>query len=418
MPAWLDPGLPTDGLARFEPTGFAELHVAVSAIAAGGMAIVIDAADREDEGDLVMAGDCVTPAAINFMARHGRGLICVPMLRDRLCDLGIPPMTASNTDPHGTAFHVGVDLAKGTTTGISAADRARTVRALSSPDSVAPDFNQPGHVFPLAYRDGGTLRRAGHTEASVDLAVLAGRAPCAVICEIADDDGEMARGPYLREFAKIHALPVVTIDELIAYRRSRERLVERVSSARIPLAQGVFTAYGYRDLLDGLDHVALVLGDVADPGCTPLVRVHSECLTGDVFGSRRCDCGEQLTAALDAIASEGAGAVVYLRGHEGRGIGLLHKLHAYELQDSGLDTVEANLSLGFPSDRRDYGLGMQILVDLGISRMRVLTNNPSKLAGLHGYGLEIVERVPLIAAPRPENERYLTTKRAKLGHLL
>ncbi|HEY2652930.1 MAG TPA: bifunctional 3,4-dihydroxy-2-butanone-4-phosphate synthase/GTP cyclohydrolase II [Solirubrobacteraceae bacterium] len=397
--------------------GLSPIDGAIGDIAAGRMVVVVDASDRENEGDLVMAADAVTPADVNFMARHGRGLICVPMMRSRLCELGIPPMVAINRDPHGTAFCVSVDLADGTTTGISAADRARTIRALAQGETAPDAFRQPGHVFPLVYREGGVLKRAGHTEASVDLAALAGHKPAAVICEIADDDGDMARLPYLLEFAERHGLKVITIDDLIAHRRRNERLVERVGQARIPLGPGEFVAYGYRDMLDGREHMAIVMGDLRD-GPPPLVRVHSECLTGDVFGSRRCDCGQQLDAAIEMVASEGRGAIVYLRGHEGRGIGLIEKLHAYELQDGGLDTVEANLSLGHPTDRRDYGIGMQILVDIGVSKMRLLTNNPAKRAGLEGYGLEIVERVPLITQPNAENARYLTAKRAKLGHML
>jgi 3,4-dihydroxy 2-butanone 4-phosphate synthase / GTP cyclohydrolase II len=402
---------------RLAAAGLSSVDSAIADIAAGRMVIVVDASDRENEGDLVMAAQRVTPEAINFMASHGRGLICAPMLGSRLYELGIPPMVAQNGDPHSTAFSVSVDLAGSTTTGISAADRARTIRALADPETRPGAFHQPGHVFPLAYRDGGVLKRAGHTEAAVDLAVLAGCTPAAVICEIADDDGEMARLPYLTEFARRHDLRIITVDDLIAFRRSRERLVSRVSEARLPLPEGEFMAYGYRDLIDGHEHIALTLGDLKG-GPPALVRVHSECLTGDVFGSQRCDCGTQLSRALSMIAAEGRGAVVYLRGHEGRGIGLLNKLHAYRLQDGGLDTVEANHSLGLPTDRRDYGVGMHILVDLGVSRMRLLTNNPAKRAGLEGYGLQIVERVPLITPPIAENARYLATKRAKLGHLL
>jgi 3,4-dihydroxy 2-butanone 4-phosphate synthase/GTP cyclohydrolase II len=397
--------------------GLDSIEAAVEVMGRGGMVVLVDAPERENEGDLAMAADCVTPEAVNFMATHGRGLICVPMLPERLSELAVPPMVARSTDPKGTAFHVSVDHRDRTTTGISAGDRANTIRALADPSASAAEFTQPGHVFPLAARAGGVLKRAGHTEAALDLAVMAGRGPAAVICEIAGDDGEMARLPALLEFARRHGLLVVAISDLIAYRRQREKLVTRVSEARMPLDEGEFTIVGYRDHVDDLEHLAIVLGDVRDrPGT--LVRVHSECLTGDVFGSRRCDCGHQLRMALRLIAAEGAGAVVYLRGHEGRGIGLLEKLHAYRLQDGGLDTVEANLRLGHPSDRRDYGIGMQILVDLGISEMRLLTNNPAKRAGLEGYGLAVVERVPLIAEPTSENLRYLDTKRAKLGHLL
>jgi 3,4-dihydroxy 2-butanone 4-phosphate synthase/GTP cyclohydrolase II len=395
-----------------------ELRVekAATALARGEMVVITDAHDRENEGDLVMAAQFTTPEAINFMATQGRGLICVPMHPERLRDLGIGPMVAESSDPHGTAFHVSVDLRRRTTTGISAQDRANTIRALADSSAVASDFNRPGHVFPLAYRPGGVLRRAGHTEASVDLLTLAGLAPIAVICEIAADDGEMARLPALLPFARQHGMQVLAISDVIAYRRRREKLVTRVSEARLPTPHGEFVAIGYRDLLDGLEHIALVRGEVRDrPGV--LVRVHSECLTGDVFGSRRCDCGRQLELALELIAKEGAGALVYLRGHEGRGIGLAEKIHAYSLQDAGLDTVEANERLGHPGDRRDYGTGMQILSDLGVRAMRLLTNNPAKRTGLEGYGLSVLERVPLITAPTPENVRYLLTKRTKLGHL-
>jgi len=389
---------------------------AAAALARGEMVVITDAHDRENEGDLVMAAQFAAPEAINFMATQGRGLICVPMHPERLRDLGIGPMVAESSDPHGTAFHVSVDLRRRTTTGISAQDRANTIRALADSSAVASDFNRPGHVFPLAYRPGGVLRRAGHTEASIDLVTLAGLPPVAVICEIAADDGEMARLPALLPFARRHGMQVLAISDVIAYRRRREKLVTRVSEARLPTPHGEFVASGYRDLLDGLEHIALVRGEVRDrPGV--LVRVHSECLTGDVFGSRRCDCGRQLELALELIANEGAGALVYLRGHEGRGIGLAEKIHAYSLQDAGLDTVEANERLGHPGDRRDYGTGMQILSDLGVRAMRLLTNNPAKRTGLEGYGLSVLERVPLITAPTPENLRYLRTKRAKLGHI-
>jgi 3,4-dihydroxy 2-butanone 4-phosphate synthase/GTP cyclohydrolase II len=323
---------------------------------------------------------------------------------------------AENTDPHGTAFHVGVDAATGST-GISAADRAATLASLADPDSASADFIRPGHVFPLAYTEGGVLRRAGHTEASIDLLELAGLRPAAVICEIAASDGSMARLPDLLAFAQEHELLVFAISDLIAHRRRQEKLVIRVSRARLPLSQGEFVGVGYRDLLDGREHIGLIHGEVRTGGPV-LVRVHSECLTGDVFASQRCDCGEQLDLALSMIVEEGRGVVVYLRGHEGRGIGLLQKLHAYQLQDAGLDTVEANLQLGQPVDRRDYGVGMQILADLGVQEMRLLTNNPAKRAGLEGYGLSVVERVPLETTPCPENVAYLATKRDKLGHML
>jgi 3,4-dihydroxy 2-butanone 4-phosphate synthase / GTP cyclohydrolase II len=396
--------------------GLAPIEAAVAAIARGEMVVVVDSPDRENEGDLVMAAEKVTPEAVNFMATHGRGLICAPMLPQRLADLGIEPMVANGTDPHGTAFHVGVDLRAGATTGISAADRAATLAALAGPAGSAADFTRPGHIFPLAARSGGVLRRAGHTEAAVDLAQLAGLAPAGVICEIMAADGRMARLPDLLAFAAEHGLLVVAISDLIAYRRRRERLIERVTEARMPLRDADFWAVGYRDVHDGREHVALVLGDVRAPGV--LVRVHSECLTGDVFGSRRCDCGAQLERALAMIAAEGRGVVVYLRGHEGRGIGLHNKLHAYRLQDRGLDTVDANLELGLPSDRRDYGVGMQILSDLGVGPLRLLTNNPAKRAGLEGHGLTVLERVALQTAPTPENVRYLAAKQRRMGHLL
>jgi 3,4-dihydroxy 2-butanone 4-phosphate synthase/GTP cyclohydrolase II len=381
------------------------------------MVVVVDSPDRENEGDLVMAAELVTPEAVNFMATHGRGLICVPMLGERLSELDLPPMVSNNQDPNGTSFHISVDLRRKTSTGISASDRARTIRALADRDARSEDFSKPGHVFPLAYAEGGTLKRAGHTEASIDLALAAGLLPAAVICEIAGPDGEMLRLGGLVPFAKQHGLHVLAITDLIAYRRSREKLVTRLSETRMPLDQGEFTAVGYRDLVGERDHIALVMGRLAG-GTPPLVRMHSECLTGDVFGSRRCDCGSQLRLALEIIAAEGRGVVVYLRGHEGRGIGLGNKLHAYSLQDGGMDTVQANEAIGQPVDRRDYGVGMQILDDLGIRRMRLLTNNPSKRAGLEGYGLEVVERVPLVTTPTHENVRYLRAKRDKLGHLI
>lgn len=396
--------------------GLATIDEGVAALAQGRMIVLVDSPERENEGDLVMAAQFATGEAINFMATHGRGLICVPMLPDRLASLDIGPMVSNNTDPRDTAFHIGVDHAAATT-GISASERARTIRALADPGCSPDDFTRPGHVFPLAYRQGGVLRRAGHTEGAIDLMNAAGLAPAAVICEVASADGEMARLPALLAFARQHDLPVVAISDLIVWRRQRERLVERVSQARLPLAQGMFTAVGYRDLLDGLEHLALVMGDVrAEPRV--LIRVHSECLTGDVFGSQRCDCGRQLELALTLIADEGVGAIVYLRGHEGRGIGLLEKLHAYRLQDGGMDTVQANRALGHPDDRRHYGTGMQILADLGVRSMRLLTNNPAKRAGLEGYGLTVVERVPIVTEPTPENVEYLAAKRAQMGHLL
>jgi 3,4-dihydroxy 2-butanone 4-phosphate synthase/GTP cyclohydrolase II len=395
----------------------ASVEEAIDALSHGQMVVLVDSPDREDEGDLVIAADQVTPDHVNFMATHGRGLICVPMLQDRLARLGIPPMALWNSDPHRTAFHVGVDHAWRTSTGISAHDRATTVLALAGGTDDPADFRQPGHLFPLAYQAGGVLRRPGHTEASVDLAVLAGRFPAAMICEIVADDGSMARLPGLVEFGARHGLPVLAIKDLVAYRWRTERLILRENIARLPLEEGEFRVVGYRDLVAHREHVALVLGDVQDvPGV--LVRMHSECLTGDVFGSRRCDCGRQLRGALRMIASEGRGVVVYLRGHEGRGIGLLDKIQAYRLQDEGLDTVEANISLGYPPDGREYGIALQILSDLGIRELRLLTNNPDKCAAVDAFGLRVVDRVPLVADARPESEPYLRTKRDRLGHLL
>jgi 3,4-dihydroxy 2-butanone 4-phosphate synthase/GTP cyclohydrolase II len=393
----------------------ATIDSALDALRAGGMIVVIDAPERENEGDLVMAAEHVTPRAVNFMATEGRGLICVAMGARRLEELAIAPMTATNSDPHGTAFHVGVDARDETTTGISASDRAATIRALASPTSSASDFNRPGHVFPLAARRGGVLQRAGHTEAAVDLTTLAGLQPAGVICEISRPDGEMERLPGLIAFARRHRLPIVAITDLIAHRLRTEQLVARTEAARLPLEAGDFRVIGYRDY-ERREHLAIVLGDVADrPGV--LVRVHSECLTGDVFGSRRCDCGAQLQLALETIATEGAGVVVYLRGHEGRGIGLINKLHAYRVQDEhGLDTIDANLHIGQPVDRRDYGIGMQILRDLGIHELRLLSNNPAKRAGLEGYGLTVVDRVPLVPVPTRDNAAYLRTKQRRLGH--
>ncbi|HWI71307.1 MAG TPA: bifunctional 3,4-dihydroxy-2-butanone-4-phosphate synthase/GTP cyclohydrolase II, partial [Baekduia sp.] len=395
--------------------GLCEVDVAVAAIARGEMVVVVDSASRENEGDLVLAADHVTPEAINFMATHARGLICAPMTRERLDALGIPPMVARNTDRHGTAFHVGVD-ARVTTTGISAADRAATIAALADPAAVAVDFTRPGHVFPLAYAPGGVLERAGHTEASVDLARLAGASPAAVICEIAGPDGEMMRLPALLAFAAEHGLLVVAITDLIEHRRRRDPRVVREADARIPVQGAEFAMIGYRDRHDDREHVAMVLGDVAGaPGV--LVRLHSECLTGDVFHSLRCDCGGQLEAALAMIARAGAGVVVYLRGHEGRGIGLIDKLRAYELQDGGLDTVEANLALGHPADARDYGAGADILRDLGVDAVRLITNNPAKRDALVARGLTVIERVPAETPPTAENVAYLSAKRRKMGHL-
>lgn len=378
------------------------------------MVIVVDAPERENEGDLVMAAQHVSAEAVNFMATHARGLVCAPMPRRRLDELCIPPMVQRNTDPKGTAFHVGVDARAGVTTGISASDRATTIRALAGAASVAGDFTHPGHVFPLAAREGGVLARGGHTEAAIDLTTMAGLAPVAVICEIAREDGEMARMPDLLRFAARHGLQIVSIVELVAARRRADRSVRRTGEAALPLRQGRFTAIGYEGA-DGRDHMALVLGNVRECEAA-IVRVHSECLTGDVFGSLRCDCGAQLEAALDAIRQSGTGAVVYLRGHEGRGIGLGEKLQAYRLQDQGLDTVEANLRLGHPIDARDYGIAAEILDDLGVGAVRLLTNNPAKRAGLERHGVRVAAQLPLLTQPTPENAFYLDTKRRRMGH--
>jgi 3,4-dihydroxy 2-butanone 4-phosphate synthase/GTP cyclohydrolase II len=391
------------------------LLAAVAAMRGGGMVVVVDDPLRENEGDLVMAANCVTPRAVNFMATHARGLICVAMRRGRLDELGIAPMTRSPTDHRGTAFHVGVDL-RGQSTGISAHERSQTIRALADPATPAHRFTQPGHVFPLAYQPGGVISRAGHTEASVELTVLAGLEPAAVMCEIAADDGSMMRLPELQGFAETHRLPLVFVSELRDYLlAARPPVIERVSQAQVPLRQGMFTFVGYREHPNGREHLAAVFGQVS--GVAPvLARVHSECLTGDVFGSLRCDCGQQLETALTAVADNGAGVVIYLRGHEGRGIGLLEKLSAYQLQDRGLDTVEANEALGYPADVRDYAIGAAILADLGIESVRLITNNPAKRAALVGHGIRVLEIVDAATEPTAENVRYLSTKRMKLGH--
>lgn len=394
---------------------FNTIEEALEDIRSGKMIVVVDDEDRENEGDLLMAAEKITPEAINFMAMYGRGLICVPLTSERIQSLQLEPMVTQNTDPHGTAFTVSVD-AISSSTGISAFERADTVKILADPKSTAKDLRRPGHVFPLRARDGGVLVRAGHTEGAVDLARYAGLEPAGVICEIMNEDGTMARVPHLLEFVKKHNLKIITIKDLIRYRRRTEKLVELVESINLPTDFGDFRAIGYRSLLDNQEHLALVKGIVANDEPV-LVRVHSECLTGDVFHSRRCDCGEQLAAAMERIEQEGRGVLLYMR-QEGRGIGLLNKLKAYKLQEEGIDTVEANLALGFPPDLRDYGVGAQILVDLGIKKVRLMTNNPRKIVGLEGYGLEVIERIPVEIAPKPENENYLATKKLKLGHYL
>src|SRR5579885_184554 len=382
----------------------------------GKMVIVVDDADRENEGDLIMAAQFATPAAINFMVKHGRGLICVPTTSERLEQLGIERMVRQNRETFKTDFQVSVDAARGITTGISAADRARTIQVMASPTAVPDDLVQPGHIFPLRARPGGVLQRAGHTEAAVDLVRLAGCRPIGVICEILNDNGTMARLPELKKFAKKFGLKICSIADLIHYRRTREKLVEKIEVVRLPTDYGDFDLHLYRSKIDGQHHLALVCGDVAGRE-NILVRVHSECLTGDVFGSRRCDCGPQLHQAMRQVAEAGRGVIVYMR-QEGRGIGLPAKIKAYKLQEQGYDTVEANQKLGYGMDLREYGLGAQILSDLGVRRIRLLTNNPRKVVGLEGYGLEIVEQVPIKIRPNPFNARYLKTKREKLGHLL
>jgi 3,4-dihydroxy 2-butanone 4-phosphate synthase/GTP cyclohydrolase II len=396
--------------------GLSTIPEAIEDIKAGKFIIIVDDEDRENEGDLAMAAEKVTPEAINFMAKHGRGLICMPVIGKRLDELNIPMMVQNNTAKFGTAFTVSVEAKHRTSTGISAADRAETVRAIVDPATKPEDLVQPGHTFPLRARDGGVLVRAGQTEAIVDLARLAGLYPAGVVCEIMNDDGTMARMPQLEVIADKFGLKIVSVADLIAYRRRHEKLVHRVAEAKLPTRFGEFTTVAYRSDVDPDEHLALVMGDIATEEPV-LVRVHSECLTGDVFGSLRCDCGEQLQMAMRMIAAEGRGVVLYMR-QEGRGIGFHNKIRAYELQDNGLDTVEANEALGFPADRRDYGIGMQILVDLGLKNIRLLTNNPKKRAGLEGYGLKIVETVPIICAPNPYNLHYLETKQQKLGHLL
>lgn len=396
---------------------FSTIDAALEDLRAGRPIIVVDDEDRENEGDFVLAAEKVTPEAVNFMITHGRGILCVACTPKRLHELRIPLMAARNEERHRTAFTVSIDARGKTTTGTSAFDRAATVKAITEDDTSSEDLHMPGHVFPLMAEEGGVLKRAGHTEATVDLMRLAGMYPAGVLCEVLHPDGSMARMPELVRVANEHALKIISIADLIEFRRKRERLVALVAEAHIPTAFGEFETFAYESQVDGNTHLAMVLGDVGD-GQDVLVRVHSECLTGDVFGSLRCDCGEQLQTALAQIGKEGRGVVLYIRGHEGRAIGLTQKLRAYKLQEQGRDTVQANLELGFPADPRDYGIGAQILVDLGVRSMRLLTNNPSKRAGLEGYGLSIIERVPLQTSPTKQNIEYLQAKRGKLGHLL
>ena len=398
----------------------AALNDAVAALAKGRMVIVVDDDQRENECDLVVAAECVTEAQMSFMVRHGTGIVCVPMEAERLEELRLPLMTTDNTEAHHTAFTISVDH-NSTTTGVSSADRVATVRALADPTSKAEDFRRPGHLFPLRYCPRGTVRRAGHTEAAVDLLRMAGRTPVGVICEIVNDDGTMCRPEQLTEFAAEHDLPIVAVADLVRYRRATERLVEETGTALLPTRYGVFRATAFRSLLDDEEHLALTLGDVTtsdadDPGV--LVRVHSECLTGDAFSSLKCDCGTQLEQALELIAAEGRGIVVYLRGHEGRGIGLGHKLRAYALQEAGRDTVDANRELGLPVDSRQYGVGATVIAALGARRIRLITNNPAKYGGLQGFDLDIVGRVAIPPIVTPENIRYLRAKRDRMGHLI
>jgi 3,4-dihydroxy 2-butanone 4-phosphate synthase/GTP cyclohydrolase II len=397
---------------------FAKIEEALDDVRQGKMVILVDDEDRENEGDLTMAAEAVTPEAINFMAKHGRGLICLSLAADMVETLGLPMMSQNNKSKFGTAFTVSIEARCGVTTGISAADRATTIQTAVNPETTPDDLVTPGHVFPIRARRGGVLVRTGQTEGSVDLARLAGLRPAGVICEIMNDDGTMARRPDLEAFAEQHDLKIVTIADLIAYRMKHERLVERAAETHLPTQYGHFTAIAYTNQVDQHEHIALVKGDINPEDDEPvLVRVHSECLTGDALGSLRCDCGDQLKESMRMIEAEGRGMILYIH-QEGRGIGLINKLKAYQLQDQGLDTVEANAELGFADDLRDYGLGAQILADIGVRKMRILTNNPRKIKGLEGYGLQVVERVPIEVPPKPENVHYMETKCRKLGHTL
>jgi len=401
---------------KVETTPFATVEAALEDIREGKFVVVVDAADRENEGDLTIAAQFATPDAINFMATHGRGLVCLCLTEERCEELDLRQMTDRNETPFGTAFTISIEAREGVTTGISAPDRARTIQVAIDPSKGPADLVQPGHIFPLRARRGGVLQRAGQTEAAVDLARLAGLNPAGVVCEIMREDGTMARVPDLIPYCEQHGIKMITVEDLIEYRRQTEKLVERMTSVRLPTAYGDFTAVAFRETLTGKHHVALVKGDV-DGEEDVLVRVHSECLTGDVFHSLRCDCGDQLELALERISAEPRGVLLYM-AQEGRGIGLLNKLKAYELQEAGLDTVEANLELGFAADLREYGIGSQILADLGLTTIRILTNNPKKMTGIEGFGLTVVEQVPIEVSPNAENRRYLETKREKLGHQL
>jgi len=396
---------------------FAPIEDVIAAIGRGEIIVMVDDEDRENEGDLIMAAQFATPEKINFIVRHTSGVVVAPLSGERCDDLRLPLMVEHNTESHRTAFTVSVDLIEGTSTGISASDRAATLRALADPQVGFAAFARPGHIFPLRAREGGVLKRAGHTEAAVDLARMAGLEPAGVICEITNEDGTMSRLPQLVEFAKERGLLLSSIAELIKYRRRHEKLVTRIGQAQVPTEWGTFTCTAFRSQIDDIEHLSFSIGDV-DDGEPVLVRVHSECLTGDVFGSRRCDCGPQLDSAMRLIGETGRGVVVYLRGHEGRGIGIGHKIRAYSLQDKGLDTVDANTELGLPIDSREYGIGAQIIADLGVTKLRLMTNNPSKYGGLAGYGLEVVDRVTLDTHATPENIKYLETKRDRMGHLL